>query len=134
MCAEALGAFFAVSTSMKTVRSLVVMTLALGASACGSSSPATPTPAPAADMTVNVVGISGSSSFAPNPTTVTVGQRIIWKNVDTRTHNIIQDANAFTTPIIASGASADAVTMSTRGTFPYHCGIHPSMVGTITVR
>ena len=134
MCAEALGAFFAVSTSMKTVRSLVVMTLALGASACGSSSPATPTPAPAADMTVNVVGISGSSSFAPSPTTVSVGQRIIWKNGDTRSHNIIQDANAFTTPIIASGASADAVTMSTRGTFPYHCGIHPSMVGTITVQ
>jgi plastocyanin len=26
------------------------------------------------------------------------------------------------------------VTMSTRGTFAYHCGIHPSMVGTITVQ
>lgn len=119
---------------MKLFWSIAIATLTLGALACGSSSPATPTPAAAADVTVNIVGISGSSSFAPNPTAVSVGQRIVWKNVDTRNHNIIQDGNAFTTPIIATGASADAVTMSTRGTFAYHCGIHPSMVGTITVQ
>ena len=101
---------------------------------CGSSTPSTPTPAPLADATINIVAISGSSSFAPNPTTVTVGQRVIWKNIDTRNHNIIQDANSFTTPIIAAGVAADPVTMSTRGTFAYHCGIHPSMVGTITVQ
>jgi plastocyanin len=101
---------------------------------CGSSSPSTPTPAPLADATINIVGINGSSSFAPSPTTVSVGQRVIWKNVDTRTHDIIQDANSFTTPTITAGAAADPVTMSTRGTFTYHCGIHPSMVGTITVQ
>jgi plastocyanin len=65
---------------------------------------------------------------------VSVGQRVIWKNTDTRTHDIIQDANSFTTPAITAGAAADPVTMSTRGTFTYHCGIHPSMVGTITVQ
>jgi plastocyanin len=119
---------------MKTALTLAIVTTALGSVACGSSSPSTPSPAPAADVTVNIVGISGGASFAPNPTTVAVGQRIIWKNVDTRNHDIIQDANAFTTPIIASGASADAVTMSTRGTFAYHCGVHPSMVGTVTVQ
>lgn len=110
--------------------------LALGAltAACGSSTPSTPSPAPLADATINIVGISGSSSFVPSPTTVTVGQRVIWKNVDSRNHDIIQDANSFTTPIIAAGASGDPVTMSTRGTFAYHCGIHPSMVGTITVQ
>jgi plastocyanin len=104
--------------------------------ACGSSSPSTPTPPPpaAADVTINIVGISGSSSFAPSPTTVSAGQRVTWKNVDTRTHNIIQDANSFMTPVIAAGGAADPVTMSARGTFAYHCGIHPSMVGTITVQ
>ena len=102
--------------------------------ACGSSSPATPTPTPAADMTINIVGISGSSSFAPSPASVGVGQRVIWKNIDSRNHDIIQDANSFTTPVIAAGGAADPVTMSTRGTFTYHCGIHPSMVGTITVQ
>ena len=119
---------------MKTALFVAFVATTLGAVACGSSTPSTPTPVPLADVTVNIVGITGSSSFVPSPTTVTVGQRIIWKNVDTRTHNIIQDANAFTTPIIASGAAADAVTLSTRGTFAYHCGIHPSMTGTVTVQ
>jgi plastocyanin len=119
------------------MRSTFIATLVVFAAltaGCGSSSPSTPTPAPVADATINIVGISGSSSFAPSPTTVSVGQRVIWKNVDTRTHDIIQDANSFTTPTIAAGAAADPVTMSTRGTFTYHCGIHPSMVGTITVQ
>ena len=111
-----------------------LVTLALVATGCGSSPATAPTPVPLADATINIVGISGSSSFAPSPTTVSVGQRVIWKNVDTRNHDIIQDANSFTTPIIAAGGSADPVTMSTRGTFTYHCGIHPSMVGTITVQ
>lgn len=113
--------------------SIVLAVCCAGAAAC-SSSPSTPTPAPAADVTVNITGISGSTSFAPNPTTVTVGQRIVWKNVDSRNHDIIQDANSFTTPIIAPGASATAVTMTSRGTFGYHCGIHPSMVGTVVVQ
>jgi plastocyanin len=117
-------------TSLATLAVLGVM-----ASACGSSSPATPTPTtPPADATINIAGISGSSSFVPSPTTVSLGQRVIWNNVDTRNHDIIQDANGFTTPIIAPGAAAAPVTMSTRGTFAYHCGIHPSMVGTITVQ
>jgi plastocyanin len=119
---------------MKKLTALAAVALALSLGACGSSSPSSPTSAPPADLTVNIVGINGSSSFAPNPTTVTVGQRVVWKNVDTRTHDIIQDANLFTTPVIATNASADAVTMSTRGTFTYHCGIHPSMTGTVIVQ
>ena len=117
------------STSLIALVAIAALTVG-----CGSSTPSTPTPTPLADATINIVGISGSSSFAPSPTTVTVGQRVIWKNVDTRNHDIIQDASSFTTPIIAAGAAADPVTMATRGTFTYHCGIHPSMIGTITVQ
>ena len=120
--------------NIRSVYFAIVLSAAAAAVGCGSSSPSTPTPAAPADATINIVGISGSSSFAPNPTTVTVGQRVIWKNVDSNVHDIIQDANNFTTPNIAIGASADPVTMSTRGTFSYHCGIHPSMVGSITVQ
>ena len=119
------------------IRSAYIATLvafAALAAGCGSASPSTPTPTAAADVTINIVGISGSTSFAPSPTTVSLGQRVIWKNIDTRTHNIIQDTNSFTTPVITAGGAADAVTMSTRGIFAYHCGIHPSMVGTITVQ
>jgi plastocyanin len=27
-----------------------------------------------------------------------------------------------------------SMTFPTAGTFPYHCGIHPNMVGTVTVQ
>ena len=116
----------------------LVFTLAattfLGA-ACGSSSPSSPTPiSPGADMTINITGINGAQSFAPSPTTVNVGQRVIWKNTDTRSHDASADNGNFTTPVLASGASSDPIAMNTRGTFTYKCTIHPSMVGTITVQ
>jgi plastocyanin len=119
---------------MKIILSIAIISIALTTMACGSSSPSSPTPTTGANVTVNIVGINGSNSFAPNPTTVTVGQTVAWKNADTITHDIIQDGNVFTTPAVAGGASTGTVTMSTRGTFNYHCGIHPSMVGTITVQ
>jgi plastocyanin len=124
---------------MKNTSKLIAIVAVFGSlgAGCGSSSPSTPTtttPPAAADLTINITGINGSSSFVPSPTTASLGQRVIWKNGDTRTHDIIQDANTFTTPNITAGASAAPVTMSTRGTFAYHCGIHPSMVGTITVQ
>lgn len=119
---------------MKITLSFAIIAIALTAIACGSSSPSSPTPTSSADVTVNIVGISGSNSFAPNPTTVTVGQRVAWKNVDSTTHDIVQDGNAFTTPTVGAGGTTNAVTMSTRGTFAYHCGIHPSMVGSLTVQ
>jgi plastocyanin len=132
--AEPIGAIFASPVFMKITLSFAIIAIALSAIACGSSSPSSPTPTSGADVTVNIVGINGSNSFAPNPTTVAVGQRIAWKNADSTTHDIIQDANAFTTASVGAGATTNAVTMSTRGTFTYHCGIHPTMVGTVTVQ
>lgn len=120
----------------KTFAFALFVAAAVTASACGSSSssPAAPTPSsPGPDVTINITGINGSSSFAPSPTTVKVGQRVMWKNTDTRSHDAAQDTGAFTTPVLASGATSDPITMNTAGTFTYHCSIHPSMVGTLTV-
>lgn len=106
---------------------------AFTAAACGSS-PSTPTQTnPGPDVTINIVGIQGANSYNPSPTTIKAGQRVIWKNTDTRAHDAVQDANSFATPAIAAGGQSDPVTLSTPGTFTYHCGIHPSMTGTITV-
>lgn len=121
---------------MKPILALAsIATLSLTLAACGgSSSPSSPSQtSPGPDVTINIVGIQGSNSYNPSPTTIKAGQRVIWKNVDTRTHDTIQDANTFSVPPIAGGAQSDPVTLSTPGTFTYHCGIHPSMTGTITV-
>jgi plastocyanin len=110
----------------------LVAFMALAAGCGGSDSPSTPTSP--ADVTISIVGINGSSSFSPSPTTVSAGQRVSWKNIDSRVHNIVQDTPGFSTPDIAAGAAAAPVTLVTRGTFTYHCANHPSMTGSITVQ
>lgn len=115
-----------------------IIAAAFAFSACGSSSsPSSPSPSspgPGPDVTINITGINGSQSFAPSPTTLKVGQRVMWKNTDTRSHDAAADGGAFTTAVLAAGSTSDPVTMNTPGTFTYHCTIHPSMVGTVTVQ
>jgi plastocyanin len=114
--------------------SLFAVTLALAAAACGSSSSTPTSPTTSADVTINIVGDLAAQSFNPNPTTMKVGQSVAWKNTDTIAHDATQDASKFVTGTLNAGATSTAVTMSTAGTFTYHCSIHPGMVGTITVQ
>jgi plastocyanin len=105
---------------------------ALTSAACGSSSPAAPTVS--ADVTINMVANNGSQSYAPNPSTMRVGQTVAWKNVDTIAHTATQDAARFDSGTISAGATSAPLTMSTAGTFTYHCTIHPGMVGSLVVQ
>src|SRR3954469_6676977 len=106
---------------------------ALCAAACGSSW--TPTaPTAAADVTISMVGDRAAQSYSPNPTTVRTGQTVAWKNNDTAPHDATQDASRFATGVVNAGATSSPITMSTAGTFTYHCTIHPGMVGTIVVQ
>jgi len=116
--------------------SIVGVLSAVGfALACGSSSSTSPTnPAQSADVTITIQGNSGNQSFAPNPATMRVGQSVAWRNADSTTHNATQDANRFATSNLGGGATSSPITMSTPGTFTYHCTIHPGMVGTLTVQ
>jgi plastocyanin len=112
--------------------SFLAAALALAGSACGSSSPAAPTVA--ADVTISMVADRGNQSYAPNPTTMRVGQTVAWKNNDTTTHDATQDASRFQTGTVSAGSTSSPITMSTAGTFAYHCTIHPGMVGTLVVQ
>ncbi len=81
----------------------------------------------AADATIPI------ADFAYPPTTnVNVGDSVTWNNTSGVTHTATADGGSFDTGNIADGASA-SVTFDTAGTFPYHCTIHPSMVGSIVV-
>lgn len=109
--------------------------------ACGSSySPTTPTVGGTADVTITILGMNGNLSFSPDPGLVPVGKTVAWRNADTgaygsgTTHNIVSDTGAFTTGPLAPGSASSPVMMSTAGSFPYHCSIHPTMTGTLTVQ
>ena len=110
--------------------------LALSA-ACGGSSPIVSTPPPsggggtsAANSTVGIVGLS----YSPNPVTVSVGQSVAWTNGDSVAHTATSDNGSFNTGTIGPGSTSAPITMSTAGTFTYHCQIHAGMVATLNVQ
>ena len=100
---------------------------------------------------VGILGDRGGQSFAPNPVTAKVGQKVAWRNQDGTVHRIVQDSVAnnnndgygpgysagdgvFDAGETAPGATSTAMSLSSAGTVRYHCAIHPSMVGTIVVQ
>ncbi|HEU4976143.1 MAG TPA: plastocyanin/azurin family copper-binding protein, partial [Baekduia sp.] len=72
-------------------------------------------------------------AFAPSQLDVLPGEAVTWTNVSTRTHTVNADAGEF-----ASGDLVAAATFSVRfdapGAHPYHCMLHPGMVGEVDVR
>ncbi len=120
---------------------ITFFSLALAIACGGGSSPAAPVvPAPGggggggnADVVVTILGQNGANSFSPNPVAVKVGQTIAWQNGDSTTHDVTADAGQFNTGAIAPGTTSAPIMMSAAGSFGYHCSIHPTMVGTVTV-
>ena len=93
-----------------------------------SSSAAPSGGAPVQSATVDI------KSFEYKPVTVTVrkGGRVRWTNSDSTAHTSTADDRSFDTQTIDKG-KARMVTMTTAGTFPYHCDFHPFMKGTVVV-
>jgi plastocyanin len=58
---------------------------------------------------------------------------VTWTNNDNTTHTSVSDGNVWNSGAIAPQASFSR-TFPTAGSFPYHCSIHPNMVGTVTVQ
>lgn len=71
--------------------------------------------------------------FTPPQMTVPVGTTIKWTNQDGPTHTVTSDmAGIFDSGSLAPNTSF-SFTFNTPGTFPYHCMIHPSMMGKVIV-
>jgi plastocyanin len=87
---------------------------------------------PTAKATANTVSIA-NFAFAPPDLTITKGTTIVWTNADTVEHSVVAQDNSFASDTLAHSDSFH-FTFVTDGTFVYHCGIHPSMAGTITVK
>jgi plastocyanin len=124
----------------------LVLATSLAIAACGSAS----TPSPAATATApasaaasaapsSAGGGAGASAvtiqnFAFNPKTVTVkvGTKVTWTNQDSTAHTVTFDTGGATSDNLAQGATYEQ-TFSTAGTLTYHCKIHSTMTGTVTV-
>ena len=105
-------------------RSVARFAIAVAILAALASAPA----AMAADRSIDIAGFA----FAPQSTTVNVGDTVTWANSDARGHTATADDGTFDTGTIA-GNGTKSVTMSTAGSFGYHCKIHPEMTATLIV-
>jgi plastocyanin len=127
---------------MRKLRLILTVGALAAASACANGySGAAPSPAPAPAPSGGGTPVSiplgastlGNRAFAPDQVDIAVGGTVTWSNTDTVAHTTTADQGSWDSGSVAPGGKFSS-TYSTAGTFPYHCAIHPGMVGTITVR
>ena len=123
----------------------VVATLSVAIAACSSSASPASVSTPPASAAASVSAPSASAAggvaaavsikgFAFNPATIQakVGENITWTNEDTVGHTVTVDDKSVDSGTIDGGKTySHAFTQA--GTFTYHCEIHPTMKGTVTV-
>jgi plastocyanin len=72
--------------------------------------------------------------FTPSNMTVKVGQSIEWDWQDPNVaHTVTSDDNTSFDSCLQNKGYKFVVTFNQAGKIPYHCTIHPLMIGTITV-
>lgn len=98
------------------------------------SRPSTDVPLVPAPVTVNILNFA----FAPTPLTVKKGTTVTFINKDSAPHTVTpSDVTSvaltdFGSDILSNGQSY-SYTFTKAGTWNYFCGVHPSMVGAVTV-
>lgn len=105
---------------------LFVACLMLSFSCKGPAPHTTPTTLP-----TNEVVIEGFA-FKPATLSIPVGTTVTWHNNDSVTHTVTAQDNSFDSGSLSPGGTF-AHTFEHKGTFEYHCKIHPSMTGRVIV-
>ncbi len=120
---------------LMAILAIAIAAVALWAVSCGGgSSGGTPTsPSPSgggtsSGTTINIVGLTGSASFNPNPVQVPSGGSIVWKNATGETHTLVMNDGTAIGTVTPNGTLTTQLNGS-GGNF--HCTIHPTMVGSI---
>jgi plastocyanin len=111
-------------------------TQAAGTQATGGESPGatTATSSVCADSTGTTTVEAAVGGNQWGPVSAKVGDVITWTNSDSVPHRVgLDDGSCTMSGSIQGGGGKASLVFSTVGTFPFHCTIHPSMKGTITI-
>lgn len=118
---------------------LATAALVLGcAGATNSPTAAPPTVAPPTATEAGSPAGGGSEvsivdfAFDPAALSVAVGDTVTWTNTGSATHTVKWQDGEPESDQLDSGATYER-TFDSAGSFPYVCGIHSQMTGTITV-
>jgi plastocyanin len=72
-------------------------------------------------------------TFTPQSLTVPVGTNVTWINRDDVPHTVVDTEKRFRSTALDTDDSF-SFTFTAPGEYPYYCGIHPHMTGTIVVK
>ena len=109
------------------------------ATSCGSSNstPTSPSNGGNNNTGTPITIVSGAlvlttTAYNPNPLTITAGTTVTWTNKDSTTHTATSDSGVFNGTV---GPNQQfSFTFANKGTFTYHCSIHPGMVASVVVQ
>jgi plastocyanin len=116
-----------------------MLAMACGGGYSSTASAPSPTPAtvpggPSSSIAIPAgAAVLGTSAYAPDALNVDAGTTVTWLNSDSVSHTSTSNAAGWNSGEVAPGGQF-SVAFPTPGTFPYHCTIHPGMVGTVVVR
>jgi plastocyanin len=119
----------------------LVSALALAAAilaGCGANSSDASSARPTTSGAIVIIQIGDASSnftFNPDNVTVKVGTSVRWVNQANLPHTVTSDAGAplaWDSPVLQTGAHFD-LTLTTPGTYHYHCALHATMKATLIV-
>jgi plastocyanin len=101
----------------------------------GSQAPVatTATSAVCADSTGTTTVDTAVGGFQWAPVTAKVGDVITWTNSDSAPHRVALDDGSCTMSSNIPGGGKASLVFSVPGTYPFHCSVHPTMKGTITI-
>jgi len=120
-------------------RSSVLLALAFGLSlslaACGGGDDEGSAAGTGSDSGSATSGDVKIEAFAFKPGTVTVpaGTTVTWSNADSAAHTVKPNGNLFPESPNILGETTFDHTYDAAGSFPYVCGIHNYMTGTVVV-
>jgi plastocyanin len=101
----------------------------------GSSTPTSPSTGNNNGTPITIVNgaqVLTNTAYSPNPLTISAGATVTWTNKDTTTHTATSDTGVFNGTV---GPNAQfSFTFPNKGTFTYHCSLHPNMVGSVVVQ
>lgn len=79
-------------------------------------------------VTVEIEGFA----FTPQDVTIPVGETVQWVNLDTVRHTSTSDTLVWDSGLLAESDTFE-FTFDDLGVYPYHCTVHPTMTGSVTV-
>lgn len=111
-------------------------TIAPGTQATGgqTAGPTTAGTAVCADSTGTTTVAAAVGDFQWGPVSAKVGDVITWTNADSAPHRVaLDDGSCQMSGNIPGGGGKASLVFSVPGTYPFHCTVHPTMKGTITI-